>query len=170
MGRTLQPDRQIGAVRGDCETDAYNLAGLPTTITSLGYSVGYTYNGAGRALGATNFLGSTTKFVSAATYAPPGELAGCVVNFRDFSLTVVTALVLISILRELKRERDSSHASGQAIRTVIASSMGFMCLALNLGFLPRGVLRIGGIAASCIGIAVLAMFDLQSGFSDRKER
>lgn len=74
MGRVLQELRAIGSVRGDYENDAYNLGGLPTSVTSLGYSVGYTYDGAGQALTATNYSGGTTKFVSGAVYAPPGEL------------------------------------------------------------------------------------------------
>src|SRR5258708_26002676 len=75
MGRTLQERRTIGAVLGLYETDAYNLGGSPTSITSLGYSIGYTYGAAGRPISATNYLTPTTKFVSGATYAPPGELA-----------------------------------------------------------------------------------------------
>jgi RHS repeat-associated protein len=76
MGRILSERRTIGAVRGDYETDAYNLAGLPITVTSLGYGVSYTYSGAARPLTATNYTGGTTKFASGATYVPPGELAG----------------------------------------------------------------------------------------------
>ena len=75
MGRILQERRTIGAAAGDYEADAYNLAGQPTSITTLNYSVAYTYSGADRALTATNFNGGTNKFVSAATYAPPGGLA-----------------------------------------------------------------------------------------------
>jgi RHS repeat-associated protein len=90
MGRTLQSDRQIGAVRGDYETDAYNLAGLPISITTLGYSVGYIYSGTGSALSATNYSGGTTKFVSAATYAPPGQLAGMTLGATSSFTGIVT--------------------------------------------------------------------------------
>src|SRR5712691_1262614 len=75
MGRILQERRTIGAVLGDYDTDAYNLDGSVSSITSLGYSVAYTYSGAGRPLTATNYVGGTNKPVSGATYAPPGELA-----------------------------------------------------------------------------------------------
>ncbi|HSY91514.1 MAG TPA: RHS repeat-associated core domain-containing protein [Candidatus Binatus sp.] len=90
MGRNLVELRYVGTVTGKYETDAYNLAGLPTSVTSLGYSVGYTYNGAGRALGATNYLGSTTKFVSAATYAPSGELASSTLGATSSFTGIVT--------------------------------------------------------------------------------
>jgi RHS repeat-associated protein len=76
MGRVLQERRTIGAVVGDYETDAYNLDGSPSSVTTLGYQVTYTYSGAARTLTATNYTGGTTKLVSGATYAPPGELAG----------------------------------------------------------------------------------------------
>ena len=75
MGRVLQERRTIGTVLGDYETDAYNLDGAPTSITSLGYSITYTYSAAERPITATNYTGGTTKFVTGATYAPPGELA-----------------------------------------------------------------------------------------------
>jgi RHS repeat-associated protein len=76
MGRVLTERRTIGAVLGDYETDAYNLNGSPITVTTLGYGVSYTYSRAARLLTATNNTGGVTKFVSGATYAPPGELAG----------------------------------------------------------------------------------------------
>jgi YD repeat-containing protein len=76
MGRVLSERRTIGAVAGDYETDAYNLNGSPITVTTLGYGVTYTYSTAARPLTATNYTGGTTKFVSGAIYAPPGELAG----------------------------------------------------------------------------------------------
>ncbi|HWO30868.1 MAG TPA: RHS repeat-associated core domain-containing protein, partial [Candidatus Acidoferrum sp.] len=44
----------------------------------------------GRALGATNYLGSTTKFVSAATYAPPGELASATLGATSNFTGIVT--------------------------------------------------------------------------------
>ncbi len=75
MGRILQERRTIGAATGEYETDAYNLDGSPASVTSLGYSVGYTYNGAARPLTAENSA-SGTNFVTGATYAPPGELSG----------------------------------------------------------------------------------------------
>jgi RHS repeat-associated protein len=77
MGRVLQERRTLGAVVGDYETDAYNLDGSPQSVTSLGFRIAYTYSGAARALTATNNGTSpATKFVSAATYAPAGELVG----------------------------------------------------------------------------------------------
>jgi RHS repeat-associated protein len=73
MGRVLKERRTIGSVIGDYENDTFNLDGSVATVTSLGYGVTYTYAGAGRPLTASH---STTKFVSGATYAPPGELRG----------------------------------------------------------------------------------------------
>jgi RHS repeat-associated protein len=78
MGRVLQARRTIGAVTGKYEIDAYNLDGSPTNVTTIGYGVTYTYSGAARALTAT---GGTTKFVSSAAYAPPGELAGATLGY-----------------------------------------------------------------------------------------
>jgi RHS repeat-associated protein len=72
MGRILQERRTIGAVMGDYENDVYNLDGSPTSVSTLGYSTSY-YSAAGRPTSATH---SSTKFVSGATYAPPGELTG----------------------------------------------------------------------------------------------
>ena len=75
-GKILTARRTIGAAVGDYENDAYNLAGMPINVTSLGYGVTYVYSAAGRALSVTNYTGGTTnKFVSNATYAPPGELS-----------------------------------------------------------------------------------------------
>jgi RHS repeat-associated protein len=74
MGRVLTERRTIGSVAGDFENDAYNLNGSPTTITSIGFGVTYAYGGAGRPLTATNYTGGTNKLVTAASYAPPGEL------------------------------------------------------------------------------------------------
>ena len=73
MGRVLKERRTIGTVQGDYENDTFNLDGSVANVTSLGYGVSYTYNGAARPLTATH---ATTKFVSGATYAPPGELTG----------------------------------------------------------------------------------------------
>ncbi|HWY23089.1 MAG TPA: RHS repeat-associated core domain-containing protein [Candidatus Acidoferrum sp.] len=76
MGRVLSERRTIGAVAGDFETDTYNLDGSPSSVTTLGYGVSYTYNRAARPITATYYgTNPATKFVSGATYAPPGELA-----------------------------------------------------------------------------------------------
>ncbi len=91
MGRILQERRTIGAVTGDYETDAFNLAGFPTSITSLGYSVSYTYGGAGRALSAINHTGSTSyQYVIGATYAPPGELTAATLGATSSFAGIVT--------------------------------------------------------------------------------
>jgi RHS repeat-associated protein len=93
MGRVLQERRTLGAAVGDYETDAYNLDGSPQSITSLGFRIAYTYSGAARALTATNNATSpATKFVSSATYAPPGELVGATLGsvsggFAGFTVT-----------------------------------------------------------------------------------
>jgi hypothetical protein len=73
MGRVKQERRTIGTVKGDYENDIFNLDGSVANVTSLNYGVSYTYSGAARPLTATH---STTKIVSGAVYAPPGELAG----------------------------------------------------------------------------------------------
>jgi RHS repeat-associated protein len=75
MGRILQERRTIGAAAGEYDTDAYNLDGSEASVTDFGYGVAYTYNGAGRPLTAENAT-SGNNFVTGATYAPPGELAG----------------------------------------------------------------------------------------------
>jgi len=91
MGRILQERRTIGAVTGDYETDAFNLAGLPASITSLGYSVTYTYGGAGRALSAINHTGSTSyQYVIGAAYAPPGELTAATLGATSSFAGIVT--------------------------------------------------------------------------------
>ncbi len=91
MGRVLQERRDIGPVTsGKYLSEVYNLDGSAATVTSLGYSVAYTYSAAGRPLTATNYS-PTTKFVSAATYAPPGELTGMTMGsatgFAGFTTT-----------------------------------------------------------------------------------
>jgi RHS repeat-associated protein len=73
MGRVLDERRTIGTIKGDYENNAFNLDGSVQSMTSLGYGVSYTYSSTERPLTATH---STTKYVSAAAYAPPGELAG----------------------------------------------------------------------------------------------
>jgi len=91
MGRVLHERRTIGAVSGDYENDAYNLAGLPTSLTTLGYSVAYTYSKAGRALTAINYSGSGNyQYVSGATYAPPGELASTTLGATSAFSGIVT--------------------------------------------------------------------------------
>jgi RHS repeat-associated protein len=84
MGRVLQERRTIGTVIGNYENDAFNLDGSVQSMTSLGYSVGYTYSAAARPLTATN---STTNFVSGATYFPPGELAGMTLGAAPITVT-----------------------------------------------------------------------------------
>jgi YD repeat-containing protein len=90
MGRVLQERRTIGAVLGDYENDTYNLDGSPTSVTTLGYSVAYTYSGAARPLTATNYTGGTNKLVSGAAYAPPGELTGMTMGSTSSFAGIVT--------------------------------------------------------------------------------
>jgi RHS repeat-associated protein len=75
MGRIVEERRTISTIKGDYENYVINLDGSVAKIGSvaLGYAVSYTYGGAARPLTATN---SPTNFVTGATYAPPGELAG----------------------------------------------------------------------------------------------
>jgi hypothetical protein len=91
MGRVLTERRAIGAVAGDYETDAYNLDGSPASVTTLGYSVGYTYSGAGRALTAENYGSPATKFVIGAAYAPPGVLTGMTMGSTSSFTGIVTS-------------------------------------------------------------------------------
>lgn len=90
MGWTLQERRTIGTV-SEYETDAYDLAGFPTSIASVGYSVGYTYSAAGRPLTAENFVSPDTTFVKAATYAPPGGLAGMTMGYTSTFAGITTS-------------------------------------------------------------------------------
>jgi RHS repeat-associated protein len=74
MGRILEERRTIGTVRGDYVIDAFNLDGSVKTLTPVGgYGLNYTYSGAARPLTVQH---SGANIVAAATYAPPGELAG----------------------------------------------------------------------------------------------
>ena len=82
MGWNLQARRAIGTV-SEYQTNAYDLAGLPTSVASAGYTIGYTYSGAGRPLTAENFVSPDTTFVKAATYAPPGGLAGMTMGYTS---------------------------------------------------------------------------------------
>ena len=88
MGRVLQERRKIGANENKYDNDAYNLDGSIGSFTSLGYTVTYTYNGAAQPLSATQ---NSIKFVTGATYAPPGELAaatlGSATGFSGFAVT-----------------------------------------------------------------------------------
>jgi hypothetical protein len=73
MGRVLQERRGIGTVVGQYDTDIYNLDGSVANLTSLGYSIAYTYNGAGRMIGASNSA-DPFHYVTSANYAPFGGL------------------------------------------------------------------------------------------------
>jgi RHS repeat-associated protein len=90
MGRILQERRTIGSVSGDYETDAYNLNGSPTGVTSLGYEVVYSYDKAGRAVSAINYSGGTNNLITGATYAPPGELTGMTMGSTSNFSGIVT--------------------------------------------------------------------------------
>ena len=74
MGRIKQERRTIGTVKGDYETDAYNLDGSVASLTALGYAIAYTYNAAGRAITATNSA-DPFNYVTSANYAPFAGLA-----------------------------------------------------------------------------------------------
>jgi RHS repeat-associated protein len=73
MGRIKQERRTIGTVKGDYETDVYNLDGSVASLTALGYAIAYTYNGAARAKTAKNSADSF-NYVTSANYAPFGGL------------------------------------------------------------------------------------------------
>lgn len=84
MGRVLKERRTIGTISGDYENDTFNLDGSVASVTSLGYTIAYTYGGAARPLTAMN---STKKIVTAATYAPPGELAGATLGTHGITVS-----------------------------------------------------------------------------------
>lgn len=76
MGRVLQERRTIGTVAGKNDTDVYNLDGSVSSITTLGYAILYTYNGAQRPIRAwNNSTTPVTNYVVTANYAPFGGLA-----------------------------------------------------------------------------------------------
>ncbi|MGA9134866.1 MAG: RHS repeat-associated core domain-containing protein, partial [Candidatus Sulfotelmatobacter sp.] len=92
MGRILQQRRTTGAAVGDYEVDAYNLDGSPISVATLGYTVTYTYSAAARPVSAINYGTSpATKFVTAATYAPPGELATMTMGTTTSFTGIVTS-------------------------------------------------------------------------------
>jgi YD repeat-containing protein len=70
MGRILSERRTIGSVQGEYVNEAYNLDGSAQSVTPLGYTVTYTYNGAGRP-------------ITAKDYADPVQLC----NQRDLCAT-----------------------------------------------------------------------------------
>ena len=73
MGRIKHESRTIGTVKGDHETDVYNLDGSVANSTALAYSVAYGYNGAGRVKSAKNSA-DPFNYVTSASYAPSGSL------------------------------------------------------------------------------------------------
>jgi YD repeat-containing protein len=86
MGRIKQERRTIGAVKGDYETDIYNLDGSVASLTTLGYGIAYTYNGAGRQTSAKNGA-DPFNYVTSATYAPFGGLSTASLGSRPITLT-----------------------------------------------------------------------------------
>lgn len=86
MGRILHERRTIGAVKGDFDNDTYNLDGSVTNVTSLGYDVAYTYDGAGRVTTAKNSA-DPFSYVTSATYAPPGEVASVSLGAAPITVT-----------------------------------------------------------------------------------
>jgi RHS repeat-associated protein len=92
MGRILDQRRTTGAAIGDYEIDTYNFDGSPRVVTTLGFSVAYGYNAAERPISAVNNgTNPATKFVTAATYAPPGELATMTMGSTTSFTGIVTS-------------------------------------------------------------------------------
>ena len=89
MGRILSERRTIGGVIGKYDNDAYNLDGSVSSVTlPLGYQIVYTYNSVGQPLTVKNYNDPAT-FVTGATYAPHGALAG--MNLGAAPITVTNA-------------------------------------------------------------------------------
>jgi RHS repeat-associated protein len=86
MGRTQSERRSISGVHGDYDTDTFNLDGSIASLTALGYGIGYTYNGAGRAITVKNFA-DPNNYVTAATYAPFDGLATATMGAKPITIT-----------------------------------------------------------------------------------
>jgi RHS repeat-associated protein len=86
MGRTQSERRSISGVHGDYDTDTFNLDGSIASLTALGYGIGYTYNGAGRAITVKNFA-DPNNYVTAATYAPFGGLATATMGAKPITVS-----------------------------------------------------------------------------------
>jgi YD repeat-containing protein len=90
MGRPLQERRVIGAASGKSIIYAYNLDGsLGLLQTPPLKTVSYTYNGAARAIKAVDSV-DVINFVTGATYASHGALAGMTLGSTSSAGTVVT--------------------------------------------------------------------------------
>jgi RHS repeat-associated protein len=85
MGRIQSERRTIGTVLGNYVTDAFNLDGSLSSLTALGYSMAYTYNGAGRPITAVNSA-DPFNYVTSATYAPFGGLAGASMGAKPITI------------------------------------------------------------------------------------
>jgi RHS repeat-associated protein len=88
MGRILQERRTIGAVTGKNITNIYNLDGSVSSLTSTGYAMLYTYNGAGRPITAkSNNTTPNTIYVAGANYAAFGGLTSTTLGTSPITVT-----------------------------------------------------------------------------------
>jgi RHS repeat-associated protein len=87
MGRILSERRTIGGVLGAYDsTEVFNLDGSISSLTALGYSVAYTYNGAGRPMTAVNSADSF-NYVTSTAYAPFGGLTGASMGSKPITIS-----------------------------------------------------------------------------------
>jgi len=86
MGRIKQERRTIGAAKGDYETDVYNLDGSISKLTALGYTIAYTYTGAGRVITAKNNA-DPFNYVTSANYAAFGGLTGMTMGAKPITVS-----------------------------------------------------------------------------------
>jgi RHS repeat-associated protein len=87
LGRILSERRTIGAVIGAYDsTDAFNLDGSISNLTALGYSVAYTYNGAGRPITAVNSA-DPFNYVTSTAYAPFGGITGASMGPKPITIS-----------------------------------------------------------------------------------
>ena len=70
---------------------------------------------------------------------------------------IVSALVLAGLLWESKGQNWELHTK---TRTILSALLSLLAVALNLGLVPSGRVRIGVIAAILVGGLILALRDL----------
>lgn len=88
MGRVLQERRTIGTIAGKNDTDVFNLDGSVSSMTTLGYAILYTYNGAQRPIRAwNNSTTPVTNYVVNANYAPFGGVTSATLGTAPITIT-----------------------------------------------------------------------------------
>jgi RHS repeat-associated protein len=138
-GRTLSEKRTINisgltpsAVTKSL-TYSYNLDGSMKSLTyPTGHRVDYAYNTAGHALSAIDSTGTTINYVTGATYAPHGDVAG----YTNGAATGFTGIVTTNAWNNRFQPSSFSAATqGTGAHTVQSLSFNF-----NLGTSDNGLL------------------------------